>query len=181
VDAHCLDQYFKCFSGDTYATCLDLNSCLNTCPDDNPATPNTDEAQLCVNDCFSGASYAANMDWDHMLKCAYGKCVTECDKTQADYDKNVCNKCVNGALFDAECMPYTKNCFPNGDETCGQILNCINGCAQGDSACPRECFSKGTFEDQDQFGEWQQCALDACKTECDDTAADYDVNTCNTC
>ncbi len=173
LEAHCLDQYFKCFSGTKYQKCTDLVNCLNNCPKDDPSTPKVNEQQQCLGNCWSDSTYDTEWDLQHLIDCANGLCKNECQDPKSD----ACNQCFNNAFFDQQCIQYTKKCFPNGNNTCGQTLDCLGTCQQGDKQCVQNCLNKGTLEAQKQFSDWQQCAVNACKSQCADTSSQQ----CNDC
>ena len=173
IDDNCQDQYFKCFSGDTYQTCVDLVDCLNGCPDDDPNTPDIDESKTCIGDCWENSTYDTEWDLQHLLDCANNQCTSECSNPDSD----TCKSCFSDALYSSSCTSYANKCFTHGTATCGQIMDCMNGCTTGDQACMNDCYDNGSLAAQKQYSDWQQCGLDACPTEC----ADPNSDACNTC
>jgi hypothetical protein len=191
LDQFCIDPYFKCFSGDKYATCADLNACLNSCPDDDPATTEVKENQECWNGCFSDASYQANVDFEAQRDCVLGVC-TIClvDNPTADQDVE-CNVCWNNTVFD-ECADQYKKCNTFGTQytTCIALNDCLNACPDDDPkttdvlenrVCWNACFDGGTFDANADFqGQWD-CAYAKC-TVClkAEPTAEEDAE-CNDC
>ena len=172
----CLDQFVGCYHGDNYKTCVDIVNCMNGCPKDNPQTPNVDEQYQCIDDCRSTATEDAAKDYWHLIGCGADACKSQCNCQKNDKQCwDGCDKCFSDALESDNCKPYLEKCTPHGDQTCGQIMRCMNGCPKDNPAttdvdeaqqCIQGCFGKGSMEAQNEFTAWQKCAVDACKNDC---------------
>ncbi|MBM4396866.1 MAG: hypothetical protein FJ087_14400 [Deltaproteobacteria bacterium] len=186
----CMDEYFKCFSGTLYATCTELWACFDGCP------PEADGKELhdqCVGNCWDGATYEANWDHQHLVECLFENCPI-CEKSNpTPAEDQQCVTCQNETLgTGGPCNDHYKKCAASGTQTCSEIFQCINTCA--DTACAQGCRAKGTFAAQDKllaifdcFGTtceqfdndeqaWSQCANEAltgaCKAQADACEAD---------
>jgi hypothetical protein len=183
IDQFCLDPYFKCYSGELYAGCADLMTCLNSCPDDDPNTTDVNEMQVCAGDCFSNATYQANSDYQAMFDCIDTNCTT----CGTDWQGTTCQNCINTVLTSGgACNANYVKCAPHGDKTCSEVWTCLLACQ--DQACAQGCYASGTLTGQDLAGKWVDCALAqctdgsiqcidgtktaACKTQWDACAAD---------
>jgi hypothetical protein len=181
----CMDPYFKCFSGNVYAACTDLTACLNSCPDDNAATPDVNEADECVGACFGDASYEANVDYQALLDCLFKDACTVCaveNPTPAQDEE--CATCQNTELSaGGKCNAQYTKCVAAGTKKCGEVMTCMNACA--DEACVTACVQEGTFTARDLLQKMYDCIYAACPdtsdeakwTECANTAT---TGTCAT-
>ena len=169
LDQYCLDEYYHCFSGDTYPTCMDLNECLVSCPKDDPATTTVDENSVCRGDCYTNASYTANWDWEYLRQCIVDVCA-------AGADGNIDSACLSQQLAGG-CYNKAVKCFRHGSSTCDNIWTCINACPNNDSACVRTCYDNGTYTGQYLYSAMISCVFDKCKAECDSN----DDTACNSC
>lgn len=161
LEQFCLDPYFKCFSGDKYQTCLDLNNCLDSCPDDDPNTPEVKENQVCWQDCFVNATYQANVDFQAMYDCLYVACPICKTAKQGTPEMDQCNKCANQAFgVNGQCKNQYQKCAPHGTKTCSEVWTCLLSCQ--DKACAQGCYASGTFTAQDLAMTWVDCALTKC-------------------
>ena len=174
LEDHCQDEYFRCFSGDLYQTCRDLNSCLVSCPKDDPSTPDKDENARCRGDCYENASYTANWDWEYLRRCIVAAC-------PGDANGNIDPACLNQQITDpSKCYNQADKCWPHGTTKCKDFWTCLNNCSNGDSACIKQCYDDATYTAQYLYGDMLDCALTNCKSECnsnDDTACNNCLNT----
>jgi len=162
LDAYCLDPYFDCFSGDGLATCLDLNGCLNDCPDEDSA---------CSTDCFSTATYEANWDHQHLHDCLIDTCgEIPADTQPVEYQAWL--ECANLAIY-TNCASLGVNCVGGGDQydTCADLIDCLLGCPDDDPGtpevdegqeCVNGCFDGGSFLANSDYEIRRQCLLGQC-------------------
>ena len=132
LEAHCLDQYFKCFAGDKYYTCVDLLRCLRDCPDGDTQ---------CPQGCFDGASYLANWDWEKRIQCLWAQCPI-CKTASTKAEEEQCSSCANTAAFGA-CAVEFQRCEPAGNKRCGELWDCVQAC--NDDPCAYGCLDAATF------------------------------------
>ena len=191
VDQYCADPYMKCFSGNTYATCLDLNACLNACPDDDPNTADVNEAQVCGQDCYKNSSYEAQSAFQAKYDCLYAQCPTCKTATTGSADEKTCNTCATPVITTGgACATEWQACAAHGSKNCAETWTCLKTAA--DQAAAQACYGAATFTAQGLIGVWEDCSfakcttltftcLDAtktadCKTQWDSCAADSATN-----
>ncbi|NOZ02859.1 MAG: hypothetical protein GXP54_13380 [Deltaproteobacteria bacterium] len=168
----CLDPYFSCFSGNTYATCPDLVGCLNSCPDDNPGTPDVDEQSVCIGNCWSESTVDTQWSLQNLINCMYDNCTTCND----DYQGGTCQDCLNTVLgTGGQCEALNEACTSYGTWGCGHVFECVQGCT--DQACAQDCFSNATKNAGTLYNDMIGCATDACP-QCDTTPPGADCDTC---
>ncbi|MEW6408324.1 MAG: hypothetical protein AB1465_06585 [Patescibacteria group bacterium] len=138
LEDFCLDQYFKCFSGDEYQTCKDLVFCLWSCPEND---------NNCISDCFTSSSYQANWDYQYYRTCIFNLC------TDNDFE------CINNALYN-NCKDKSEVCIPAGPLSCSEVIECTSQCS--DNECFSNNFYYGTFTAQKLFNDLLYCLDKAC-------------------
>jgi hypothetical protein len=148
-----------------------LNSCLTSCPKDDPATPDKDEHAECRGDCYTDASYTANWDWEHLRQCVVDAC-------PAGSDGNIDPTCLNQQITDpAKCYNQADKCWPHGTYTCASVWKCVNDCPANDSTCVVDCYHDGTYTAQYLYSEVIECIFSKCDSQCNSN----DDQACNDC
>ncbi len=171
LNDHCLDQYFHCFSGNQYQTCIALDECMVSCPKDDPSTTNKDENADCRADCFENATYDTNWDWEHLRQCITAGC-------PPDSSGSIDPACMNQQITDpSKCYNQAEKCLKHGYSTCKQVWDCINNCSANNPTCARNCYDNGTYTAQYLYSDVISCAFDNCKSAC----SSNDDTTCNSC
>ena len=180
LDDYCRDQYFSCYSGDKYPTCIDLRACLTGCPDDDPLT-SVDENLVCLHACLMGATKTANWDFKYMNDCIDGECpICSTATTQAEDDQ--CSACYNVAIFKS-CGIEAQKCVEFGTSypDCIALTDCLDACAKGDTACLQACIDGATFQAAKDY----ELKFDCVDANCPDcavaTPTQAQTDACNTC
>lgn len=138
LETNCLDPYFRCFAGEKYFTCVELDACLRACPDGD---------STCVAGCFEGAGYLANWDWEKRIRCLRSECPACAVASPTADDEAQCNACAEVAIFGA-CGEEYQRCWPAGNAKCGELWSCTQSCTDGDQACVNACWDNATFAAQ---------------------------------
>jgi hypothetical protein len=139
------------------ATCGQIIQCLNTCNDGDTA---------CFNNCRAKGSPAAQSAFNALLSCAQQCQDDACLETRCGAQLQACLN-PSGPAPNPDPNPNP----PTGGSTCGQIIQCLNACNDGDTACANNCRAKGSPAAQSAFNALlscaQQCQDDAClETRC---------------
>ncbi len=110
--------------GDGTASCAQVYNCLVDCDSSN---------QSCTDACVDSGSPTALFQLDNLLLCM---------------DSSGCGDDLN-CIYD-HCWDQIATCFPQptGDLSCGEILDCFDGCAYGAQNCTQNCYWSGTLEGQ---------------------------------
>ena len=119
-------------SGPTQAQqdCLGIIECINECAEGD---------QMCLPNC-SGASGPAGQSLFNAVVTCFQDSIS--NGTCAQDDLACQNMTCQGEL-DACIGPP-----PTGEASCGEIIDCLNACPEGDMNCPRSCVETGTAEGQ---------------------------------
>jgi len=174
LEQYCISEYFMCFQGDTYRTCYDLVGCILSCPQDNPNTPNVDERVECVGNCWSEATYDAQMDLQNLINCADQHCSSQCQDPNAPQ----CDQCWNQVLGPGgACESLYDKCTKYGPEGCYYLLTCLNNCQQGDNACIQACVEQTSKQGIALYNAIYDCIMQACPI----CQTQPDSQQCNTC
>ncbi len=167
----CVDEYFGCFYGCQYATCSNMIDCIVACPNDA-------NRQTCVGNCWESSYPQAQADLQYALNCTYDACPVCEVENPTTAQQTECDNCWNDASNGA-CATQWEKCVEYGTKKCGEVLDCVNNCA--DSACAQACFNDGTKTALELWNAMIECANSACPV-CDvenPTAAQEEE--CNTC
>ena len=163
LDQHCSDPYMKCFSGTTYATCVDLYACLSSCPDDNPSTADVNEAQVCGQDCYKNSSYEAQSAYQAKYTCLYAQCPTCKTATSGSPEETQCNTCASPVISTGgACATEWQACTAHGAKNCADTWECLKTAM--DQAGAQACYAAATFTAQGLIGVWEDCSFAKCTT-----------------
>jgi hypothetical protein len=118
LEAHCMDQFLKCFSGCKYQTCVEMMACLMGCED-----------QVCTNTCFDESTVEVQKVNMERVKCLHQACPACSIGNPTAQDNADCNACASGA-FSSTCKDQWTACAPSGDQynSCTALSACINVC-----------------------------------------------------
>jgi|GEM_PF-1719036 len=159
LEEYCISEYFMCFQGDTYRSCYDLIGCIISCPEDNPNTTNVDERMECVGNCWSEATYDAQMDLQNLINCAQKECASQCE----DIESPQCDQCWNQVLGPGgACESYYDKCTVYGPEGCYYLLTCLNNCPAGDTVCQQACVEQTSKQGIALYNAIYDCIMQAC-------------------
>ena len=174
LSLNCGSQLVACSNTTCPGTCGDgvcdqgeQGNCPEDCPvcGDNVCSPGED-AQNCPGDCPASCGDGT---------CSPGEgcdtCPTDCGTCPASCGDGECDP-----AFGESCTSCPSDCTC-GDQTCMQILNCLNGC-NNDLGCVDACFESGCAEAQNEAQALYQCALDQCGAQC---GADFSSQACQLC
>ena len=172
LEDFCLNPYFVCFSGKVYATCPDMIGCINNCPEDNPATSDVNEQQICIGNCWSDSTVEVQWSLQNLIDCMYDNCTTCNDAWEA----TPCQDCLNTVLGEGgKCEALNNACMSYGTWDCGQVFECVMACT--DNACAQDCFNNATKTAGDKYNDMIDCALDTCP-ECKTTPPGDSCDAC---
>ena len=85
------------------------------------------------------------------------------------------NMCQDQACVDMNCSAEYSACFPEGDQSCGQVLMCIESCT--DQNCAAECTLAANMDGQAALNTLGMCVqANSCMTyTCPECATEYDA------
>jgi hypothetical protein len=178
IFSKCINQYYACYSGCNVATCADLQACIISCPDDDPATTSVDEFSVCWDDCTMNATADAQIDRSDLMACirtTCPTCATQANQTEIDE----CNTCYGTAISTGGACVAEKNVCSKY-ETCGDVFKCMNACAETDDACFSVCYSLGSSQAATDYEARGDCVRTNCPT-CATQANQTEIDECNTC
>jgi len=174
LEDFCIEPYFHCFSGTLYQSCSALIDCLTACPEDNPNTPDVNEKNECIGNCWSEATFDAQMDLQNLINCANKNCEAQC----ATPDSPACNSCWNQVLGPGGvCESYNDKCTVYGPEGCYYLLTCLNGCDKGDQQCQQACVNQTSKNGLKLYNDIFDCITQACPI-CESNPDDPQCDTC---
>ncbi len=174
LEDYCIEPYFHCFSGNLYQSCSALLDCLVACPEDNPTTQNVNEQNECIGNCWSEATFDAQMDLQNLINCANQQCASQCANPQSAE----CNTCWNQVLGPGgACESYNDKCTEYGPEGCYYLLTCLNGCPQGDKQCQQNCVNQTSKNGLALYNAIYDCIMQACPV-CNTQPDSPDCDTC---
>jgi hypothetical protein len=152
-------------------SCDMIIQCINDCPEGD---------EVCPQDCYNESSPEAQGQYMELINCLDGAGYFEC----AD------EACMQ-AIMEGECAAPVSTCFggggTTGDLTCGEMIECMNNCPEGDEACPQGCFDNSTAAAQGQYqavitcldaAGYFDCADEACMTDIMNGECAAQTNTC---
>ena len=178
LEAKCLPQYYGCFWGCQYDKCPALVGCLMACPADDPATTTVDEHSVCLGNCWSGGTTAAQVDLQTAIDCTNTACPV-CSVTNPTAAQTTeCNDCWSTATA-GTCSADWDKCTEYGTKKCGEMLTCVNGCT--DTTCSQACLSSGTKSAGLLWNAMIDCANTACTASCPANPTAAQTTACNTC
>jgi len=134
----CQDQIVQCWHGDL--TCLEMYLCTIECEDWDYG---------CQNDCMGEGNVDAQYLWDDLIDCLGESGYWEC----AEWDQ----QCYEDTW--EPCQATFQECT-HGDNTCLEVLDCIEGC--GDDYCWYECYFNGDIYAQEAYSEFLTCYYMVC-------------------
>lgn len=172
IEDFCLEPYFKCYSGETLATCYDLKTCIADSPDDDPDTTEIDEELEFEEQCWSHSSVEAQWAMHDLLECISDNCES-CEQASDNAGCQTCHKQVVGE--DGPCDLLDEACDYYGIWGCGLILECLAKCMG--NACAQECISNGSKEGVEAYDGLIGCGLENCP-QCEDTPPGEDCDAC---
>lgn len=159
LEDYCIEPYFKCFSGNLYQDCAALIDCIVACPDDNPNTPNVNEQQECVSNCWTEATFEAQMDLENVIKCARKECAQQC----TDPNSPACDQCWNQVMGPGgACEALWDKCVVYGTQGCYYLLTCLNSCPEGDQQCIQGCVDNTSKNGLALYNAIYDCIMQAC-------------------
>jgi hypothetical protein len=158
IEEHCIEQYFMCFQGYTYTTCVELLSCMDLCPEDNPSTPDIDEKEECEHSCSLEATFGAQMDLFQLIQCVFTQCGARCN----DPGSSLCEQCWEEmTTLGGKCEAQNDKCVQYGDKGCNYLLTCLDQC-NGDEQCENACFDQTSKQGLLLYKALDECILQAC-------------------
>jgi hypothetical protein len=161
IEQYCLDEYFDCFSGCGYLTCGDLESCLESCPWDDPGTAEVNEYALCTKDCTINACNEATQDFQAFHDCLDAACPACATAIPGSPGETGCNACQGPIVAKGgSCRAQWEKCAPHGTKTCAEVVACLDPCT--DEWCAHGCHGSGTFTAQDLAQLFADCVFAAC-------------------
>ncbi len=159
LEENCIEPYFRCFSGNLYQSCSALIDCLISCPEDDPSTPPVDEERECIGNCWSEATFEAQMDLQNLITCANKQCEAQC----AEPESPACNTCWNQVLGPGgPCESYNDKCMEYGPEGCYYLVTCLNACPEEDQQCEQNCVNNTSKNGLALFNAIFDCIMQAC-------------------
>lgn len=165
LESKCIAEYYGCFWGCQYTNCSSLIGCLTSCPDDNPATPDVDERNECIGNCWSGGTTAAQLDLQYAINCSGDACPV-CDVANpTPAQETECNTCWDTSST-GTCAAQWDKCASYGTQKCGQMFQCVFQGTCTDAACTQECLRQGTKTAGGLWDAMVGCMFDNC-TVCD--------------
>lgn len=174
LEDFCIEPYFRCFSGTLYQSCSTLIDCLVSCPDDNPNTPEVNEQSECIGNCWSEATFDAQMDLQNLINCANKQCEAQCQ----DPESAACNTCWNQVLGPGgACESFNDKCMEYGPEGCYYLLTCLNGCPADDQQCQQNCVNQTSKNGLALYNAIYDCIMQACPV-CETNPQDPACDTC---
>jgi hypothetical protein len=140
------------------STCSQIIDCLDTCADGD---------RVCTNACRAQGTAAAQTTFNSLLACA--------------------QTCSDDACVESQCAQQLDACLgptgpgpgpTAGTSTCGQVLTCIDACADGDNACIAACEAKATATAKTKFDALLACAQTCDGDACLQTKCATQIQTC---
>jgi hypothetical protein len=178
VDSKCKNQYFGCFWGCSYLTCVDLVLSINDCPEDNPETADKDERQECINGCWDNSTTQAQINLNDSLNCNNAQCQICSKSSPTPAEKQQCNTCWSNATYDS-CGSFWDKCLPSGSKKCSEISSCTASCK--DSKCVQQCIQSGTKTAQNLWDTMINCGKDNCPICQKENPTQEESKQCNDC
>lgn len=191
LEDYCIETYFGCFWGCNYLSCYELIAAINSCPDDDPTTADTDEFSACVGDSWGNTTPEGQLDLQNAIDCSVEACPTCSIENPTSAEEDECDTCY-GDSQSTTCQEEWSKCRQHGTEyeTCGQITACFSACPDDNLStvdvdenqeCIYDCFYAATLDAQDDRVAAENCSFDACPIceKEDPTAAE--ITECNTC
>ncbi len=126
----CNEDFTNCIGEQVYGdgNCRELWDCVNSC-----------STQECAYACGDAASEEAHNLYNDVVDCMFEKCPRTMDDTEWQ-------TCARQALGQGgQCETQMNACYgaqTYGDATCGQTVQCMNGCAN--ESCQRTCVDNAT-------------------------------------
>jgi len=158
IEEHCIVQYFMCFQGYTYTTCVELIKCVDLCPSDDPSTPDVDEKDECEHLCSLEATFGAQMDLFELIQCVYRECGARC----SDPGSSACEHCWEEmTTIGGKCEAQNDKCVEYGDKGCNYLVTCLEQCA-GNEKCEDACFDATTKQGLQLYLALEECISQAC-------------------
>mgnify|MGYP001345003890 CR=1 FL=1 len=123
----CEAQFETCFGAATpqpmgTMSCRELNTCLQACPDGD---------ELCLNNCIGRSTQMAYDAFLTAVNCM--RDANQCAEDDAECRRMACEMEIEGCLG--------ARAVPMGTQTCGQLNDCLAGCAAGgDANCSDACI-----------------------------------------
>ncbi len=127
----CDEDFTNCIGEQVYGdgNCRELWDCVNTC-----------RTQECAYACGDAASQEAHNLYNDVVDCMFEKCPRTMDDAEW-------KTCANQALGQGgQCETQMNACYgaqTYGDATCGETVECLNGCGSNES-CQRTCVNNAT-------------------------------------
>ncbi|MAD61290.1 MAG: hypothetical protein CMH49_07255 [Myxococcales bacterium] len=151
VNEVCVNEIQACLGGGTAPpvgslSCGGVFLCAGSCAENDAA---------CQNACVQ----AVAADQAGLLEAYLG-----CAET---------NMCQDQTCIETNCAAEVAACFPPGDQTCGQVLDCIGMCQ--DQSCAGECQLRGNEEATTELQALGECLnTNACMSfDCPQCSAEY--------
>ena len=149
VDGECVALY-----GDL--DCLGITGCMGQCNDD----------EACQQACYEEGSEQGQGDWADLAVCIEGQCGDLFDAQKP---------AAGGKCTLEQCKEPYLACTPVGTATCGESLQCLQGCA-GDNPCLAACALAADYDALVELAdilvcfeekcpdpaEWEGCATTSC-------------------
>jgi hypothetical protein len=144
----------------------------SNCPEDCPLCGDGvceagEDGTSCPDDCAAtcGDDYCAETETCDDCPTDCGNCPPTCGNGECD------------PVIGESCATCPADCAC-GDQTCSEVLSCLNTCTQNDQACVEACFESGCYEAQQQAQAFYMCMLTNCAAEC---GTDPNGTTCVQC
>jgi hypothetical protein len=133
------------------STCAQIVACLDTCTDGDSA---------CYTACEAKGTASAQATFGALLTCAQSCPTTGCATGQCATQVQACKD--DGATGPGPGPGPT----PPAGTSCGDILDCLDLCADSDTACANACRAKGTAAAQAAFNTLLACAQTCADPTC---------------
>ncbi len=138
-------------------TCPEIFACDEVCGSD----------QFCSKDCHMAGLSGEVDDYIDMLTCVYEQCWQVVGSAQTHCLLGQCQNKIDGCLV-----------APEGEETCGDIVDCSKSCPIYDIDCAWTCYGKGSPAGQQAVHDLYKCYYQKCSDKFGDAFKACSVQNC---